>query len=263
MNVKRRTVVLGGAALVAGASGAAWVLRRGHSAPTPISLRTYDWQIADFRSGGTTGLPRDLPDPLFRAEPQCTATLDKVLGPCHTNDVPIRGEITEGVKGLPTRVSFRIVHAGVCAPISGADVEIWHADARGVYSGRAAGMCNPRDEAAREAAYLRGRQITNADGQVHFLTVYPGWYSGRAVHVHVRILVEGRELLITQFLFDDALSDLVYQNHPDYIARPVRDTMNGGDTVFDVGEAARFIFDVEKLDSGVLQASYTIGVASG
>ena len=227
-----------------------------------MSLRTYDWQMADFKAGGTTGVPQNLPEPLFRAKPQCTATLDKMLGPCHTNNVPVRSEITEGVAGLPTRVSLRVVQSGSCSPIPGADVEIWHADARGVYSGRAAGMCNPNDEGARQAAFLRGRQITHADGQAHFLTVYPGWYSGRAVHVHVRILIGGRELLITQLLFDDALSDLVYKAHPDYIARPVRDTMNGGDTVFSVKEVDRFIFDVEKLESGVLQASFTIGVAA-
>lgn len=97
---------------------------------------------------------------------------------------------------------------------------------------------------------------------MNFLTVYPGWYSGRAVHVHLRIVVEGKELLITQLLFDDTLSDIVYQGHPDYAARAQRDTMNGGDSVFSAAEASGFIFDVERLDIGILQASYTIGVVT-
>ncbi|MGO8658631.1 protocatechuate 3,4-dioxygenase, partial [Rhizobium ruizarguesonis] len=79
-------------------------------------------------------------------------------------------------------------------PIENADVEIWHADVRGVYSGRAAGMCNPDDEAARNAGFLRGRQITDADGVANFLSVYPGWYGGRTPHIHLRVLIDSHEL---------------------------------------------------------------------
>jgi protocatechuate 3,4-dioxygenase beta subunit len=258
--IKRRTIVLGGIALLAG-SAATWLMRPSPGAGEPISLRRYDWNAADFRIGGTGGVPADLPPPLFRAKPQCVTTRAKILGPCHTNDVAIRSDVTDGVRGLPTRVSLRIVDAADCHPVDGADVEIWHADVRGVYSGRAANMCNPRDETIRGATFLRGRQITNSDGCVDFLTVYPGWYPGRAVHIHLRILIGGRELLITQLLFDDTLNDLIYQNHPDYAERPLRETMNGGDAVFSPTDAAQFMFDVEKLESGVLQASYTIGVA--
>ncbi|APG94924.1 protocatechuate 3,4-dioxygenase subunit beta (plasmid) [Sinorhizobium americanum] len=259
MPMKRRTIILGGGALVAG-SGIAFMARsRGGE---PISLQSFDWKASDFRAGGTAGINGVLPEPIFRAEPQCIATLAQTLGPCHTNDVPIRSDVTEGVTGLPTRISLRLAEASTCKPVEGADVEIWHADARGVYSGEAATMCNADDAEARATSFLRGRQVSDANGVVSFLTVYPGWYPSRAVHIHLRILLGDRELLVSQLLFDDALSDLVYQGHPDYAARPVRATMNGGDTVFASSDAARFIFDFEKLDTGVLQASYTIGVAA-
>lgn len=256
--VTRRVLIAGGAVAALGAVGAAAVLRRGGE---PISNRTYDWPASTLKTGGTAGLPVEAPAATFSTQPQCVLIPDKTLGPCHTNDVPVRQEITEGVAGLPVWVQLRIVEAQTCAPVRDADVEIWHCNAMGVYSGRAADMCNPGDEEARAVAFLRGRQITDADGVASFLTVYPGWYSGRTPHIHMRILLDGSELKISQLLFDDSLNDLVYQGHPDYAGRPTRDTLNGGDGIFSASDAARFIFDVERLDDGALQASYTIGVA--
>jgi protocatechuate 3,4-dioxygenase beta subunit len=259
--MKRRRIVLGGAALV-GAAGAVWLSSGRLGLGEPISTRSFDWKASDFRAGGTAGLPAELPPPLFRAQPQCIATLAKMLGPCHTSEVPVRAEVTEGVAGLPMRLSLRIVEASSCAPVEGADVEIWHVNGEGVYSGRAARMCHEGEAAAQAASFLRGRQITNADGVASFLSIYPGWYSGRTVHVHMRILMGAREVLITQLLFDDALSDIIFAGHANYRDRPRRDTMNGDDGVFSGSDTAKYIFDVEKLDGGILQASYTIGVKS-
>ena len=258
--MRRRTIILGGGALLAGASVALLSGRSGGGGDA-VSRDSIDWTASGLQAGGTAGVPADLPDPVFREQPQCVTTLAQTLGPCHTNDVPIRRDVTEGVNGLPTRISLRLLRSEDCNPIKGADVEIWHADTRGVYSGRAAGMCNADDQDASSLAFLRGRQISDAEGRVNFLSIYPGWYSGRTVHVHLRIVIEGMELLVTQLLFDEPLSDIVYQGHPDYAARPQRDTMNGSDSVFSAAEASEFIFDVERLEIGILQASYTIGVA--
>lgn len=258
--MKRRSVVIGGGIALGTAplSGLFLVMRRGPG--HPISNRSYDWSASDLRSGGTAGLPANLPAPSFRAAPQCSVTANKTLGPCHTNDVPIRFDITEGITGLPMHVNLRIVEAETCAPFEGADVEIWHADVRGVYSGRAAAMCNPDDTAAQKAGFLRGRQITDDDGVASFLTIYPGWYASRAPHIHMRILIDAEELLISQLLFDDSLNDLIYGGHPDYSARPQRDTLNGGDTIFSASEVGSFVFDVDRLENGILQASFTIGL---
>lgn len=259
--MRRRTIVLGGGAFL-GVAGTAWYASGSRGWAQPVSTRSFDWKATDFRAGGTADLAPELPPPIFRATPQCVATLAKTLGPCHTKHVPVRNDVTEGVAGLPMRLSLRIVEADSCKPVEGADVEIWHVNAHGVYSGHAARMCNDGEAAAKSAQFLRGRQITNDAGVVNFLSVYPGWYPGRTVHVHLRILVAGRELLISQLLFDDALSDIVFAGHPDYRGRPKRDTMNGDDGVFSADEAAACIFDVEKLDGGILQASYMIGVTN-
>jgi protocatechuate 3,4-dioxygenase beta subunit len=231
--------------------------RQAAAAPT---RQGYDWPISALRAGGTAGLPAALPAPSFRTLPQCVVTLAKTRGPCHTNQVPIRQDVTEGVTGLPMRISLRLVDAGNCTPIRNADIEIWHADVRGVYSGRAAAMCNPENPAAQHAGFLRGRQVTDADGVVNFLTVYPGWYAGRTPHIHLRIVVAQREVLITQLLFDDALNEMVYRDHPDYARRPRHSTTNRGDMMFSASEIERFSFDVEKLDGGLLQATYTVGL---
>lgn len=257
--IKRRAVILGGGAALAVAAAGGFFLRPRKG--LAVSSRGFDWKATDFLSGGTGSVPATLPDPVFRAEPNCIATCAKTLGPCHVSDVPLRTDISEGQIGLPVRLSLRIVTAGDCAPVEGAEVEIWHANAKGVYSGRAAGMCSPGDEAAKASLAFRGRQISDAGGRVDFVTVYPGWYDGRTVHVHMRILVEGRELLVSQLLFDDALSDLVYDAHPDYAGRSERRTKNGNDGLFSSGEVGGYLFDVEMLEPGVLQAAYTIGVS--
>ena len=258
--MKRRTLIRAGALLGAVASTGLPLSRPAHAASPPKGPQ--NWSTAELRAGGTTGVPAQLPPPTFRQLPQCVVTPAKTLGPCHTNDVPIRQDVTEGVTGLPTRVSLRIVDAGTCAPIANADVEIWHADVRGVYSGRAARMCNAGDQAAQGAGFLRGRQLTDANGIANFITVYPGWYGGRTPHIHLRILVKQRELLISQLLFDDALNDLIYQGHPDYAKRPARSTTNQGDMMFSVADIARFTFDTTRLDAGLIQASYTVGITS-
>jgi protocatechuate 3,4-dioxygenase beta subunit len=257
--MKRRNVVLQGAAMLA-STIVAMPFRRGVA--QSLSGRLQERLVSDLISGGTAGVPDALPAPVFRPEPQCAVTLNKMLGPCHTNDVPIRDDVTEGVTGLPMRVSLRVVEAAGCKPIENADVEIWHADVRGVHSGRAAGMCNPDDEASRNTGFLRGRQIADADGVANFLTVYPGWYGRRARHIHLRVPIDSHELLISQLQFDDALNDMIYGQHADYADRLPRETTDDRDFVFSKSEVERLTFDVETLDIGLLQATYTIGLAA-
>lgn len=258
--MKRRTLILGGLAAAGGVAGVAlWPSRH-----VAIAARNFDWEGSDFVSGGTGTLQGGaLPPPVFRERANCTATMAQTLGPCHVNGVPTRMDVTEGKAGLPTRMAFRLVDAGDCQPIEGADIEIWHTDHRGIYSGReAAKMCTLDDAEAVQGLAFRGRQATGADGVATFLSAYPGWYSGRTIHVHCRIVIKGRELLVSQIYFDDNLSDIVYGQHPDYAGRPARDTRNGDDGIIPAKDTEDYIFDFEKLEAGVLSASITIGVVT-
>jgi protocatechuate 3,4-dioxygenase beta subunit len=122
-------------------------------------------------------------------------------------------------------------------------------------------MCTAGDAEAISGLAFRGRQFTDADGQATFLTAYPGWYKGRTPHVHCRILVGGKELLVSQIYFDDTLSDIIYDQHPDYVGRSPRDTRNDEDGIIPA-DAADHIFDFEKLGDGVLSATITIGLSA-
>ena len=115
------------------------------------------------------------------------------------------------------------MNASTCKPIAGAAVDIWHCDAGGVYSGFGQGSSS--------RTFMRGIQRTNAKGVATFRTVYPGWYTGRTVHVHVKVHLGGRVVHTGQLYFQDALTDVVYRRSP-YSSRPGRDTRNAADSVF-------------------------------
>jgi protocatechuate 3,4-dioxygenase beta subunit len=124
-----------------------------------------------------------------RAHPELTE------GPYYIEGEQIRRNITEGKAGVPLTLRLRVVDASTCKPIKGAAVDIWHADAGGVYSGFGGG--------ARSRTFLRGIQRTDANGVAVFRTIYPGWYPGRAVHIHLKVHVGGSVVHTGQLFFPD------------------------------------------------------------
>ena len=273
--MKRRTFVLGGASVVAAGTigyqvlpkAAKTILENYAIIPRRIPIlveRDFGWKGSDFAAGGTRNVEvARLPPPIFRDAPNCVTTLDNIVGPCDAGNVPIRTDLSEGRTGLPTRLSLRVVDAATCRPFEAAEIQVWHADPRGIYSGRAVSAeCTSNDAEAISGLAFRGRQMTSADGIANFLSVYPGWYDGRAHHVHIRVLVGGREVLVSQLFFDDLLSDAVCRDHPDYRGRKPRRVRNDTDMWMPRAHINAHIFDFEKLEGGVLQASYTIGVAA-
>jgi protocatechuate 3,4-dioxygenase beta subunit len=150
-------------------------------------------------------------------------------GPFFVDTGLMRGDIRDGKPGVVLELGLRVVEAASCAPISGALVEVWHADANGAYSAFDIAQGNSQNHAGE--TFLRGFQRTNEDGNVEFLTVYPGWYPGRTPHIHLMVLVEGRtELLTTQLYFPEDVTDAVYAVAP-YAARGPRSTTNATDGV--------------------------------
>lgn len=132
--------------------------------------------------------------------------------------------------GAPLRLAFRVstVGASACSPLAGAQVHVWHCDAAGDYSSAR----DPRAPKAGEA-FLRGFQTTDAAGTARFLTIYPGWYPGRAVHVHFKIRTAGAppSEFTSQLYFDEALSERVYATAP-YAGRGRPRLSNGDDFLF-------------------------------
>ena len=158
----------------------------------------------------------------------CEATPRQTEGPFYFDIGEMRREITEGKAGTPLLVVLNVVEADSCEPIRDVFVDIWHTDAAGQYSGYP-GQGDDRADTSGET-FLRGRQVTDADGRVEFETIYPGWYPGRTVHIHFRAFTSERRLIASQLYFPDDVSDAVFESEP-YAARESRGTTNTNDSV--------------------------------
>ena len=153
----------------------------------------------------------------------CALTPQQTEGPYYLDLDSVRSDIHEDRPGARLVVALRVVDLPGCSPVPNASVEIWHADAGGVYSGF---------ETAKEARFLRGTQVTDADGVAQFITVYPGWYRGRTTHIHFKVHLNSTTLLTSQLFFDEKVNALVYQKAP-YTNHSGRDKFNNNDSIFD------------------------------
>jgi protocatechuate 3,4-dioxygenase beta subunit len=180
----------------------------------------------------------------------CILTPEQTEGPYYIAGEKLRRNITEGRPGAPLVLRAFVVDASTCRPIRGAAVDIWHADASGIYSGFGDG--------ALSRTFMRGIQRTNAKGLAQFRTVYPGWYQGRTVHIHVKVHVSGNVVHTGQLYFTDSMTDAVYRRAP-YSARGSRDVRNASDSIYRSG-GKRSTLSVKKNSAGVYVATITMGV---
>ena len=188
--------------------------------------------------------------PADAASVACMLTPEQTEGPYYIAGEKLRRNITEGRPGVPLVLRTFVVDARTCRPIRNAAVDIWHADASGVYSGFGSGSSN--------RTFMRGIQRTNAKGLAQFRTIYPGWYPGRTVHIHVKVHVSGNVLHTGQLYFSDAVTDAVYKRAP-YTSRPNRETRNAQDGIFGSG-GRRSMLALRRSSGGVYVASITMGV---
>jgi protocatechuate 3,4-dioxygenase beta subunit len=165
----------------------------------------------------------------------CAPAPDETLGPYPdklgmlTNPTYNRSDITENKAGVPLTLVLSVVGgASACAPVKGAQVIVWQCDAEGHYSEYGG---QPGGFDGSGLTYLRGVQTTDADGQVTFKTIYPGWYQGRATHVHVEVLVGGVSQKVTQLAFPEAVTAEVYASGV-YAAKGANPQSNATDMVF-------------------------------
>lgn len=163
------------------------------------------------------------PKELLSKANTCALTPQQTEGPYYLDLDSMRSDITEGRPGARLVVALRVLDLPGCSPVPDAVVEIWHADAGGVYSGF---------ETAKEERFLRGSQTTDADGIAQFITVYPGWYKGRTVHIHFKVHLRDATLLTSQLFFEEKVNATVHQNPP-YTDHPGRDRFNKDDNLFD------------------------------
>jgi len=181
----------------------------------------------------------------------CVLTPELTEGPYYIEGEKVRRNITDGKPGAKLLLRLTVVDASTCKPIKGAAVDIWHADASGVYSGFGAGAGN--------RTFLRGIQRTDAAGLAVFQTIYPGWYPGRAVHIHLKVHVGGNVVHTGQLFFSDGMTDAVYKRAP-YNKRPGREPRNSGDSIF-VNGGKKSIVAVKSDGKGGYVGRLTMGVS--
>ncbi len=162
---------------------------------------------------------------------------------------PADGAVCDGaLLALAFNVS-RLTKSG-CDPLAGSLVDVWHCDAHGAYSDVKRG--GPDGASTLGKKFLRGYQITDKDGAVRFTTIYPGWYPGRAVHIHFKIRsapgAKNSFDFASQVFFDDLLSDSVFAAAP-YTSRGARSTRNADDGIFSDG-GRELLLDVKKDGTG-------------
>jgi protocatechuate 3,4-dioxygenase beta subunit len=193
----------------------------------------------------------------------CVLTPRQEDGPFYFDPKLVRAEITEGRTGVPLGLVLQIVEARDCAPVKGARVDVWHADAIGYYSGYP-GQGDAHKISTTDQHFLRGTQLTDDDGQVSFTTIYPGWYKGRTTHIHCKVFLDDRTVLTTQIYFPDALSEFIYRNVKPYNNRASeRDTVNTTDYVVRKSNDDRGSFCNIKEEADRYLASLVIGVDRG
>jgi protocatechuate 3,4-dioxygenase beta subunit len=166
----------------------------------------------------------DGPAAVAKGVVSCVLTPELTEGPFYVPGEKLRRAIAVGKPGLPLLLHLTVVNASTCRPIRNATVDIWHCDAGGVYSGAIAS--NPGTN------FLRGAQRTNASGVATFDTIYPGWYQGRAVHIHVKAHVGGRVVHTGQLFFPAAVTNAVYAKAPYSTHGTHPDTLNAADSIF-------------------------------
>jgi protocatechuate 3,4-dioxygenase beta subunit len=199
-------------------------------------------------AGTPTPAATSTPLPACVVRPELTEGPYFVENELNRSDIRIDPSDGSVKEGAPLRLVYRVseISANACTPLAGSQVDVWHCDALGVYSG----VNDPGFDTSGQL-WLRGYQITDETGTAEFMTIYPGWYSGRTVHIHFKIRTDpdadqGYEFT-SQLFFDEAMSDKVLAEEP-YASRGYRNTLNAEDGIFQASDGLLTLQVLEEED---------------
>jgi protocatechuate 3,4-dioxygenase beta subunit len=195
----------------------------------------------------------------------CTLTAEQEEGPYYLDLEKVRKNVTEGKAGLRLDLHVTIVDSSSCKPIEGVAVDIWHCDAVGVYSGFSG-------EGTSGKSFLRGVRLTDAGGLASFRTIYPGWYRGRATHIHLKAHVGGTAALgryrgghvahTGQLFFSDATTDRVARLSP-YTRNATTRTRNAVDRVYTDEHGASTVLALKRRKAGTIKSGFVAAITLG
>ena len=245
-SINRRTVLAGGAAAAAAAVG--------------------------IGAGAAAYAAGDKAAPAATRAAVCSLTEEVTEGPYALAGALIREDVTEGKAGVPVKFSLTVVdQANGCSPLANALVEIWHCDALGEYSGFVGRNGHQESD---DRAFLRGGQFTDSTGVVKLTSIWPGHYTGRCVHVHLRVHTNvtltgstytGGSLIHTGQLFFDPTINTQVQKLSPYSSNTTPETQLSQDGIYDGGGATSGLLTLTPLGSTVsagYTATLTMGVTS-
>lgn len=179
-----------------------------------------------------------------------------------SNSAMFRQDITEGNAGIPLTLTLTVVNINDgCSPIANARVDVWHCNKDGYYSeyNNQPGYLGTQNHTGE--TFFRGIQMTDSNGQVQFITIYPGWYNGRATHIHFQVFLNSVLSATSQAAFNESLTASVY-NTSLYSAHGQNTTTNSSDNVFSDSANTQYeMLDiVANTSTGGYDASLTIGI---
>lgn len=203
------------------------------------------------------------------AVPSCVMVPELTEGPYYVDGVMERSDIrsnpdgSDTREGVPLELTFAVarVAGDACSAFEGAVVDIWHCDAHGAYSG----VSGPGQSDQGGSRWLRGYQVTDANGLATFTTIYPGWYPGRAVHIHFKVRTNpasnaGSELT-SQLFFPDEMSRDIFTSRAPYADDGEQETTNDRDGIFGFSNGQLTLAPVVSGDG--FAATFALGVQLG
>ncbi|KAF8187117.1 Intradiol ring-cleavage dioxygenase [Pholiota molesta] len=250
--------------------------RRGLPLDMPWAKRDFETVLATDHASERTGLGAHPPDQeVFPGGVACVLQPEVTVGPYWVRGELVRSDIAEGQAGVPLYMEYQIIDTTSCEPLSGAYVDVWHANATGVYSGVIAHRNgNSHDAANAHRTHNRGIQKTDPDGVVSFQSIFPGHYTGRTHHVHLitttgasetsrGALIGGHVSHVGQVFFDQDLTDAI-EDTPPYTSNTQQRTPNRDDDIMQEESASmdpvfEYVWLGDQAADGVL-AWITVGV---
>src|SRR4051794_12776244 len=234
--MNHRTIGRREALLVFGAAGAALGFGCGGETPTSPSDSTTPTTTTPS-AGGTSS---------------CAVTPSETVGPYPSHANLFRDDIRESRPGTTLTLTINVVNSNNgCNPVTDASVGVWQCDASGNYS-----------EYGTQTAqsYLRGIQTVNGSGQATFTTIYPGWYQGRATHIHIEVVRNGASAKVTQIAFPESVNATVYASGV-YASRGSNPTTNARDGIF-ADSLGSEVATVSGDPVNGYTATFTVGIAA-